>query len=367
MNNDRSPIAAGNAWTRFWFTPTPITGMTALRIASGLLFLVWLLSFVGHQNELFSLNGWFDESAYRQVRGQERDNERAIRENKAPQPSLGPALPLWSALFPVGKSETAFQVFYWGSVVVLVLFTLGIGTRITSVLTWVIVVSLVTNPAISYEGDYLLGLLAFYLMIGHLLTGIWNGNGHLLGYIFGPCDQMAFARPKDPPRLSYSANFMMRLIQIHFTILIMISALHKLQVSDWWSGVALWYPLHPPFQVTADSLRAEAASAQVTLFWVSLATYGVLAWQLAFPLFAWRQGTVWRTILLGGAAVGWIGSIFVYKLPLFGPVYCIAALSFLSAEEWAGIAKWMQGKIGGAALKVRPASPTPAVATAGKK
>ena len=41
-----------------WFTPAPITGMVVLRIASGLLFLVWLLSFVGHQNEFFSLNGW---------------------------------------------------------------------------------------------------------------------------------------------------------------------------------------------------------------------------------------------------------------------------------------------------------------------
>src|SRR5262249_13753287 len=156
---------------------------------------------------------------------------------------------------------------------------------------------------------------AFYLMVGHLCTGVWNGTGHFLGLVFGPCDQMIFARPRPVPRLSYGANFMMRLIQIHFTIIILTSALHKLQISDWWSGVALWYPPHPPFQMTQEALQAEAPRAETTLFWISLATYGVLAWQLTFPLFAWRQGALWRTVLLGGSVIGWLGSALLFKLP----------------------------------------------------
>jgi hypothetical protein len=126
-----------------------------------------------------------------------------------------------------------------------------------------------------------------------------------------------------------------RLIQVHFALVVVVSALHKLQSGDWWAGVAFWYPLHSPFQTTADSLQAEAAHAQSTLFFLSLGQYLVLAWQLGFPFFAWRRG--WRPMLLGGALIGWIGCLAIYKQPLFGPIYCIGALSYLTPAEWLAI------------------------------
>jgi hypothetical protein len=122
---------------------------------------------------------------------------------------------------------------------------------------------------------------------------------------------------------------------VHFALVVVVSALHKLQSGDWWAGVAFWYPLHPPFQTTPDSLQAEAAHAQSTLFFLSLAQYLVLAWQLGFPFFAWRRG--WRPVLLGGAMIGWIGCLAIYKQPLFGPIYCISALSYLTPAEWIAI------------------------------
>ncbi len=69
MKNEFAPAStqAGNPWTRFWFTPIPITGMKVLRVLSGLLFLAWLLSFLGHQGEFFSLNGFFDKPAYEET------------------------------------------------------------------------------------------------------------------------------------------------------------------------------------------------------------------------------------------------------------------------------------------------------------
>ena len=59
---------------------------------------------------------------------------------------------------------------------VALLFTLGIATRITGVLTWVAVVSFLGNPAASYDADFLINILAFYLMLGYLLLGFWNGR-----------------------------------------------------------------------------------------------------------------------------------------------------------------------------------------------
>ena len=201
-----------------------------------------------------------------------------------------------------------------------------------------VVVSFLANPATLYDGDYLLVVLAFYLMIGHLLVGQWNGNLSLTERIVGSRHDFLFARwlfPSTEPRpLSYGANFMMRLFQIHFALIIVTSALHKLQMSDWWTGIALWYPLHPTFKTSLESLQREAPNASFTLFYLSLAQYLVLAWQLAFPAFAWRTGW-WRGLLLGGAVIGWLGAFFLFRLPLFGPFVFLGCLSFLRPEEWA--------------------------------
>jgi hypothetical protein len=381
VNNDRTPAAAGadsgasgplgaigNAWVRFWFTPTPITGMKVLRVASGILFCAWLLSFLGHQREFFSLNGWFDRQSYQDVVRRQHEIEQAFREGKMPPPQeLAPAPIGWSVLYLAGNNDQTFQILYWASIAVLVLFTLGIGTRITGILTWVVVVSFLANPATSYDGDYLLGILAFYLMLGHLCTGFVNGNGSLLGMIFGPCDQMLWSRAKGEVRVSNAANWMMRLVQIHFAIIMVTSGLHKLQISDWWAGVALWYPLHPPFQTTLESLQRESASRESTLFFVSICTYAVLGWQIGLPLFAWRGGAVWRTLLLAGAAIGWAGATFLFKLPLFGPFVFICALSYIRPEEWAAVWSRLQGLSGSAAAAATPGPAKTAITAAVKK
>jgi hypothetical protein len=114
------------------------------------------------------------------------------------------------------------------------------------------------------------------------------------------------------------------------------SGLHKLQFGDWWAGVAYWYPLNPPFEVTRESLRAQAPDAQRSLALLSLMQYVALTWQLTFPLFAWRKR--WRILLLAGGVAGWIGSLVIYRQPLFGPILLLACLCYLSPEEWRRVA-----------------------------
>src|SRR5690606_26119983 len=123
-------------------------------------------------------------------------------------------------------------------------------------------------------------------------------------------------------RPSYAANLAVRCIQVHFAIVIVVSALHKLQFGDWWTGFALWFAMHPPFETNPQQLLANAQEVQRSMLWVSLAAYLMLAWQLGFPLFAWKPSFRW--LLLGGAVVGWLGCIYIYRLPLFGPVWVVA-------------------------------------------
>ncbi len=325
---DGSPGGLLSGWTRFWFTAVNPRGLHALRVLSGLLFLLWLLPLAGHQSALFGLNGWFDWQAYR---------EGAHLPGGPPAPYSG-----WSLLYLGGSSAALVDALWWVAVAVFALFTLGVCVRVTAVLTWVLVASFLLSPAVNYDADYLLAILAFYLMIGYVLLGQWSRPLSLAGRLLGPWDVVLFGsrgRPSAERDMtpSYAANLAVRLLQVHFALIMVVSGLHKLQFGEWWGGVAYWYPLHPPFRTTLADIRAEAAHASLDLFLLSLVQYVALAWQIGFPAFAWRRR--WRVVLLGGAVLSWVGAIYIYGQPLFGPVYFIACLSYLTHAEWEWLTK----------------------------
>jgi hypothetical protein len=304
-------------WANFWFAPVDPIGLHGIRLLAGLLFVFWLITLAGHQQAFFSLSGWLDRTAY-------------IEASRLQIPTG------WSILFLIPSAWV--NVVYWGSIAVFILFALGLWTRVTGVLTWLMVASFSANPVLSSEADVLLGVIAFYLMIGYLLLGQWRRQLSAKERLLGTRDTWLLGSAEASP--SIAANLALRLLQVHFALVVVVSGLHKLQIGDWWAGVAFWYPLHPPFETTAAGIQREAANATSTLFILSLAQYLFLAWELGFPMFAWRRGW-WRLVLLGGALVGWIGCLWIYRQPLFGPVYFLCCLSYLQPEEW----QWIAGKL----------------------
>lgn len=329
-------------WVHFWLQPTDPAGMHGVRVLAGLLFLCWLLGLASHIDSLFGLQGWFDLRAYREVGRLNAD----IQAGRLP-PGTVPVPLSWSLVYLCGTNSTALRALYWGSVAVLALFTVGIAPRLTAIGAWLVVASFIANPATSFDADYLLLILAFYLMLGYVFLGQWSRKQTIAERILGSWSIFLFYRwlsrqaEPGPATPSHAATAMLRLVQVHFCIVIVTSAVHKLQFGDWWSGVAFWYPLHPPFQTTVETLRAYNRNPWQFLFVLSLVQYLVLAWQIFFPLFAWRTGA-WRGVLLGGAVVGWLGLVFLFQLPLFGPVLLIACLSYLTAGEWRWLLNWRQ-------------------------
>lgn len=318
-------------WTRFWFTPVQPIGLHCLRLLAGVLFLFCFIPLAGQFHSWFGLGGWFDRQAY----------VEASRLSGGPPVQFG-----WSLFFMGGNNPGLMTAFFYGALVSFALFGLGLWPRITGVVTWVLLVSFLANPVTMAESDQLLSFYAFLLMLGYLLLGQWHGRPSLLGRIFGPARVWPLAGLRSPsagsaePAPSYAANLVVRLLQVQFAIVVLASALQKLQLGDWWSGIAFWYPLHPPFQTTMQSVQAEGVNANSTLFMISLAQYIYLGWELAFPIFAWRKR--WRPVLLGGAAIGWIGALAIYREPLFGPVFFFGCLTYLTPEEWS----WLTGKLG---------------------
>src|SRR5262249_3127076 len=155
----------------------------------------------------------------------------------------------WSLYYLCGTNTTLIAIVFWASIAVLALFTLGICTRITSVLSWVALVSATANPAIAYEGDFLLTMPAFYLSVGYVLFGLSGKDLSLRSILFGPQGAWILGglkRPDAPAHKSVAANLGLRLLQVHFAIVMLASAFHKMQIGDWWEGVAFWFPLHLP-------------------------------------------------------------------------------------------------------------------------
>jgi hypothetical protein len=353
-------------WNRFWFASVDPFNLHLVRLLAGLLFLGWLLPFAYEVEAFYGRDGWFDQSALDAL---------------AAQPDGFPPQNLWSILYLFGTSATLLTAAYWTAIGLLVLFTLGVWPRLTALLTWVIVLSFSVNLAASYDGEVLLIVLAFYLMVGYLFHGLGDASATckllaalfllpvlllarvipplrrrlqpLTSWLLGPTGFKSLLEAEGVRRLfrpglvwplrrsraatsfreSVAANVALRLMQVHFAIIMLATALHKLQYGDWWAGVTFWHFVYPPFDVNADKFyRTYVMSGTTYLIALSALAYLNLAWQLAFPFFAWRPR--WRPLLLGGAAIGWLGSVVLYELPLFGPALCIFCLSYLSAADW---------------------------------
>ena len=317
-----SPVRKGvwSTWTRFWFAPSHPLSLHAIRILFGILLLCWLLPFAGYIHDFFGLDGWFDRAAYAEA----SQGGGGLFDTQS-----------WSLLFLVGQQPAALTAFYWSSILVIVLFTLGFFTRITSILTWLIVISFTANPLVEVDTDVFLRLIAFYLMISYVLLDLTTPDLPLWVRILSPFNHGPMAVLKADPTSGKSSavTVAMRLLQVHFAVALVMMGLFKLQLAEWWGGVTFWYPLHLPSETTIEAINDLRPKRESYLLVISLAAYLVIAWQIFFPTFAWRGGLC-RWVLLGGGLAGAVGLMVIYPIPLMGPVFLLLCLTYLTDSEW---------------------------------
>ena len=325
-----TPLSSG--WERFWLAPADPIGLNALRFLAGLVFLSFLLPLAGQIDAFFSLDGWFDRQAFVEAGRLPLDR----------RPMFG-----WSLLYVFGTSSGLAHAFFWSTIGVLVFFTLGLATRIVGVLTWVLIISYVSFGPIGFSEMDLLVIFAFYFMLAYLFLGQYCRPLSAAERVLGPWDSFVLSplffrkTHNEPIYRSYSANLFVRLMQVHFAILVVASCFSKLQIGDWWSGYALWYPLHQPFETTPEMIHKEANFATTWLFIYSLAQYLMLAWQITFPLWAWKRR--FRVVLLVGGALAFVGCIWIYRTPVFGAIWLLGCLLFLTPAEWRRVTERLQG------------------------
>ena len=148
---------------------------------------------------------------------------------------------------------------------ILGLFTVGLFSRVTGVLAWVIIVSTVrrrADRAVRIRPDPLdpgalpgghvrqrPGRLARSLLPAVAST---HGRGPIVPSRGLTGGRRVTAREPGIPHPTISANLALRLIQLHLVFIYAMAGLAKVQGPSWWNGMALWGTMTAGEFVTRD-------------------------------------------------------------------------------------------------------------------
>ena len=292
------------AWQRFFFTPADPIPLALIRIIVGSL-MVWNLATLGPDlRDYLGSDGWIGPEAVRHYLAQ----------------NLPGAWSFWlfvpdSHLLPV----------WVGCLVVATLFTLGLGSRMTAVLCWVIAVSTARRAPVTLFGfDQINATWILYLAVG-------GASGHALSldrviaYRREKQKKLSLvgARKDNRPRRSVSANISLRLIQLHLALVYGSAGLSKLMGPEWWNGTALEMIL-----LTPEFRRLDPTWFLDRPTLLQLATHAGLALEIAYPALIWVPRL--RPLLIVAVVSMHLGIDLMLGLTEFGLTMIAANLAFLS-------------------------------------
>jgi hypothetical protein len=287
----------GAAWNRFWFTPSRADTLGFLRIATGLLALFAVATYLPDLERWFAEDGMLPMSLIRDLY---RPEGQILG-----QRSLFDYLPD-AALVPV----------YWTSLAVITLYTLGIGGRVICIAATVATISFFTRaPLVIGEFEHVLAMLMIYLCIGRAcdalsLSALWRKKDPA-------SDQSAIRNPQ-----SALNTTSLRLIQVHTAIIHLMTGYAQLSAPEaaWWSGEGVWLAAGRPGLPLVDLKHLED-NFRVIAVW----SHTITAYLLAQPVLIWNRLACPLILALG--AFAWISFMLASGLvPL-----CLAMLTALCA------------------------------------
>ncbi len=258
--------------------------------------------------------------------------------NSDPRLALRTGSAIFSVWFHV-TDPTQMAVIHAGVLFLIVLFTLGLFTRVTSVLVWVACVGYIhRTQQVLFGMDTMMNILLFYLMIGNSGAALsldrliaryraTRGSLRRCGTIDAPT-RAFLACP--PP--SKGAGFAMRLFQIHFCIIYAAAGLSKLKGATWWNGVAFWEVLvNPEFTLLRypwyeEGLRIFVSIKPVYYFMCATAVWFTLFVEIALPFLVWTR-LRWVMVFLATAMHAIIAVLM--GLNLFELLMIVMLLAFL--------------------------------------
>ncbi len=280
-------------WNRFWFQAADPATLGLIRILAGaMLFythLVWsldLTAFIGP-------NSWLPASSVQ---------------------LLQQGTYSWSYLWWIEDSPALLWTAHIAALVVFAMLTVGLFTRVASVLALVAALAYVQRLTGALFGlDQVNVMLALYLAIGP------SGDAFSL-------DRWLRRRRVGHPlpvRHSWSANLSIRLIQIHMCVIYLFAGMAKLTGAAWWDGTALWMAFgNMEYQSMDMTWLVEYPLL------INVMTHVTVAWELSYCALVWPRLT--RPIIILLAVPLHMGIAVCLGMVTFGLAMLIGNLAFVS-------------------------------------
>lgn len=302
----------GNAWNQFWFRPADALPLCVLRILVGLVALYFVFSHTADIVRWFGPNGILSIDRTKQIVGM----AGAAGQQTASVHRL-------SYFYWFDAPAALYAAHVCGLVVVLAL-TLGLFTRIATVLSLLVVLSYVHRaPMLTGELEPVLTMLLFYLMLspcGKRLS--LDGLLARRKTAKSPASVQTTNDPKDSA--SSWAAITRRLIQVHIAAFYLVMGLSKLRFDGWWDGEAVWGLIAYSESRLIDLTFLHNAT-YVLNFW----THAIVVFELSFAVLIWNRTA--RPILLVISIFMWSSLALLTGQLAFCALMLVANLAFVPA------------------------------------
>jgi predicted DCC family thiol-disulfide oxidoreductase YuxK len=260
--------AAARGWDRFFFTPADPTPLGLIRVLVGLL-LLWSLGVYGLDLRAYlGSDGWADPEVVRHLMAE-----------RAP----------WSWSFWLWVPDGLLRPVWLTCLGVLAVYTVGLWSRATAILAWVIAVSTARRVPVSLYGfDQIITTWAFYLAVCGA-SGQAVSLDRFLARRRLARAELARRRPdgrwsvpSGGPRPTISANLGLRLIQLHLAFIYGFAGLAKLTGNAWWTGSALEMVL-----LTPEFRHVDLTWLIAYPLLLNFLTHASLFLELSYPVLVW--------------------------------------------------------------------------------
>jgi hypothetical protein len=294
------------AWDRFWFTPAEPHTLALIRILGGaMLFythLVWSLRL----SAFMGPTGWLPR-------------ETVALMNQSSDGSIY----AWSYLAWT-DSPAVLWVLHIAALLVLAMLTVGLFTRVTSILAFVITLSYCHRLTGSLFGlDQINAFIATYLMFG-ASGAVWS------------VDRWLAARRGElqPAAPSIGTNIAVRMLQVHMCVIYLFGGIGKMRGDAWWDGSALWFGF--------ANLEYQSLDMTWMVYYpwlVALLTHLTVFWETFYCFLVWPKLT--RPIMLGLAIAMHLGICFCLGMWTFGLAMIVGNLAFVSPTLVRATVHWL--------------------------
>lgn len=230
------------------------------------------------------------------------------------------------------------------ALLIALLFTLGVGTRVTSVLAWITGLCYVhrLDAVAVYGMDTMMGVALLYLMIGP------SGSALSVDRLITNWRRRRVGLPELEPEASSFATLAIRLLQVHFCIMYFAAGTTKLQGAAWWNGTAIWqtltnYEFAPRGEAYTWFLRKLSVNRWVWELFHQGGAWATVGLEISFPFLIWNRK--WRWLLICASVCMHLFIALTMGLTGFSLFMICILFAFVPPETVKAAVAWAKGTL----------------------